>query len=117
MRGRFQTRPCSFRLAGDAIIPQRLAQGDSNPIIGTGSVPFRGHLTPVNIDRALREYPSGHTFTVQLAFKYDYDQETVRTGIAQLRAHERGEPMPIDQERACTVMDRYTAEYQSRCAN
>ena len=84
------------------------------PIIGAGSVPFRGHLTPVNIDRALREYPSAHTFTVQSAFKYDYDQDTVRAGIAQLRAHERGEPMPIDQERARAIIDKTTAEYQAQ---
>ena len=80
-------------------------------------MPFRGHLTPVNIDRALREYPSAHTFTVQSAFKYDYDQDTVRKGIAELRAHERGEPIPIDQERARAVMDKYTAEYQSQVRN
>ena len=83
------------------------------PIIGAGSVPFRGHLTPTNIDRALREYPSAHTFTVQSAFKYDYDKDTVRQGIAQILDHERGEPMPIDQERARELVDRTTAEYQS----
>ena len=84
------------------------------PIIGAGSVPFRGHLTPVNIDRAVREYPSAQTFTVQSAFKYDYDKETVRSGIEQIRAHERREPMPIDQERARAVLDKAVAEYQSQ---
>jgi phosphoenolpyruvate carboxylase len=84
------------------------------PIIGAGSVPFRGHLTPVNIERALREYPSAHTFTVQSAFKYDYDKETVRQGIARLRAHQRGEPAPIDQERAQAIIDKTTAEYQAQ---
>ena len=43
------------------------------PIIGAGSVPFRGHLTPVNVERAFTEYLTAHTFTVQSAFKYDYD--------------------------------------------
>ena len=43
------------------------------PIIGAGSVPFRGHLTPVNVERAFTEYPTAHTFTVQSAFKYDYE--------------------------------------------
>ena len=43
------------------------------PIIGAGAVPFRGHLTPVNLERAFREYPSAHTLTIQSAFKYDYD--------------------------------------------
>ncbi len=84
------------------------------PIIGAGSVPFRGHLTPVNIERALKEYPSAHTFTVQSAFKYDYDKETVRNGIAQLRAHERSDPMPIDQEQARAIIDKTTAEYQAQ---
>ena len=84
------------------------------PIIGVGSVPFRGHLTPVNVDRALSEYPSVHTFTVQSAFKYDYDSDTVRNGIAQLRAHEPRDPVPIDQARAREVIDKTTAEYQAR---
>ena len=83
------------------------------PIIGAGSVPFRGHLTPVNIDRAFREYPSAHTLTVQSAFKYDYDKDTVRHGIAQILDHERGDPVPIDQERGRELVDRTTAEYQS----
>ena len=83
------------------------------PIIGAGSVPFRGHLNPVNVDRALVEYPSAQTFTVQSAFKYDYDKKTVRDGIAKIRAHQRGEPIPIDQERAQGIIERATAEYQA----
>ncbi len=84
------------------------------PIIGAGSVPFRGHLTPVNIERALAEYPSAHTFTVQSAFKYDYDPETVRQGIAQLHAHRRREPPPLDQPRARAIIDKSTAAYQAQ---
>lgn len=34
------------------------------PIIGTGSVPFRGNLRPQTIERFTREYPSNHTFTI-----------------------------------------------------
>ena len=82
------------------------------PIIGCGSVPFRGHLTPVNVDRALTEYPSAQTFTVQSAFKYDYDNETVRNGIARLRAHERREPVPIEEIHARAIIDKATAEHQ-----
>ncbi len=83
------------------------------PIIGAGSVPFRGHLTPVNVERVLIEYPSAHTFTVQSAFKYDYDKETVRDGIAQIRAHERGEPMTVALDPALEIVDKTTAEYQA----
>ncbi len=84
------------------------------PIIGAGSVPFRGHLTPVNVERVLIEYPSAHTFTVQSAFKYDYDKETVRDGIAQIRAHERGEPMTVALGPALEIVDKTTAEYQAQ---
>jgi len=82
------------------------------PIIGAGSVPFRGHLTPVNIDRALTEYPSVQTFTVQSAFKYDYDKELVREGIAKIHSHNRNQPVPVDEDRARQVVDKTTAEYQ-----
>ena len=84
------------------------------PIIGAGSVPFRGHLTPVNVERVLIEYPSAHTFTVQSAFKYDYDKETVRDGIAQIRAHGRGEPMTVALGPALEIVDKTTAEYQAQ---
>ena len=83
------------------------------PIIGAGSVPFRGHLTPVNVGRALTEYPSAQTLTVQSAFKYDYEKEVVREGIAQIRTHQRGEPMTIAEERAREIIDKTTAEYQA----
>ena len=83
------------------------------PIIGAGSVPFRGHLTPLNVERAHIEYPTAHTLTVQSAFKYDYDTEAVRKGITQIRDHERGEPVPIEQKRACEIIDKTTDEYQA----
>ena len=84
------------------------------PIIGAGSVPFRGHLTPVNVERAFVEYPSAHTLTVQSAFKYDYDDEVVRRGIGQIRAHDRGEPLPIAEEVARGIAEKTAAEYQAQ---
>ena len=82
------------------------------PIIGAGSVPFRGHLKPTNIDRAFREYPSVHTLTVQSAFKFDYPREQVRSGIAEIHAHERGPAAPIDEARAAAILDKVAVEYQ-----
>lgn len=84
------------------------------PIIGAGSVPFRGHLTPINVERAFTEYPSAHTLTVQSAFKYDYEEEAVRRGIAQIRAHDRGEPVPVDEQVAREIAERVAAEYQAQ---
>lgn len=99
---------------------QRLAQLEQRtgvaiyPIIGVGAVPFRGHLTPLNVDRAFREYPSVHTLTVQSAFKFDYPEDAVRKGIAQILAHQRSAPHEVDEERTKEVLNRYAAEYQER---
>ena len=83
------------------------------PIIGAGSAPFRGHLGPTNVERSLAEYPSAQTFTVQSTFKYDYDRDTVRDGIAKILAHKRTEPVFIDQDRAKEIIDKSTEEYQA----
>ena len=84
------------------------------PIIGAGSAPFRGHLNPLNVQRVLTEYPSAWTFTVQSAFKYDYDEETVRSGIARIRDRQRGDPVPVAPDAARRLIDKTTAEYQAR---
>jgi phosphoenolpyruvate carboxylase len=84
-----------------------------HPVIGVGSVPFRGGLAPRNVDRVLATYPSVQTFTIQSAFKYDHPPDAVRDGIAKLRAHERSAPVAIDQSRAVELLDRLVARYQS----
>jgi phosphoenolpyruvate carboxylase len=84
------------------------------PIVGVGAVPFRGHLSPVNVDRVLREYPSTQTFTIQSAFKYDYEQAVVKLGIQQLLNHQRQEPTAINEERARAIIEKCTKEYQAQ---
>ncbi len=51
------------------------------PIIGTGSLPFRGAINPENIQEAINEYAGIRTITLQSAFKYDYPQESVMKAI------------------------------------
>ena len=87
------------------------------PIIGAGSAPFRGHLSPLNVARVLREYPSVQTLTVQSAFKFDHPRERVREAIAQIHAHERSAPMPVEEARASAILDRAAAEYQQQVRN
>jgi len=55
------------------------------PIIGTGSLPFRGHLTPNNINNFLMEYAGVKTATVQSALKYDFDKDTTKKTINKLK--------------------------------
>src|SRR3989475_476619 len=83
------------------------------PVIGVGSVPFRGGLAPRTVDRVLATYPSVQTFTIQSAFKYDHPPDAVRDGIAKLLAHERRVPTAIDEAPTIELLDRLLARYQA----
>ena len=83
------------------------------PVIGVGSVPFRGGLAPRTVGRVLATYPSVQTFTIQSAFKYDHPPEAVREGIAKVIAHTRAAPIVIDEDRALELLDRLVTRYQS----
>lgn len=54
-------------------------------IIGCGSLPFRGGFTPENVDEILDLYAGARTLTVQSAFRYDYDMETVKSAIRHVQ--------------------------------
>ena len=85
-----------------------------HPMLGMGSAPFRGGLSPRTAVRVGREYPSVVTFTIQSAFKYDYPAEEVRTAITGLREREIGSAQPIDSECAMPLMERYSEVYRER---
>jgi len=55
-----------------------------HPIIGVGSKPFRGHLSPENADNFLREYNGLATVTIQSAFRYDYPLDQVKDCVTLL---------------------------------
>lgn len=55
------------------------------PMLGTGSLPFRGSLRPDNIEGALDEYQGVSTLTVQSAFRYDYPKVQVKKAIRRLK--------------------------------
>lgn len=85
-----------------------------HPIIGMGSAPYRGGLSPLTAERVGTEYPSVVTFTIQSAFKYDYPAEQVRTACDYLRSRPVGSPSPVDRERAMALMKGYSESYRSR---
>jgi phosphoenolpyruvate carboxylase len=86
---------------------------DIYPIIGVGSVPFRGNLKPSTVLRVLQEYPSVQTFTVQSAFKYDNPVEEVIEAIEKIKKHRVGQTMKVVEKRALDIIKRYTGEYQA----
>ena len=54
------------------------------PIIGTGSLPFRGGLNPKTVNDFLEEYKGIRTALLQSAFRYDYGMDEVKRAIAKL---------------------------------
>lgn len=70
------------------------------PIIGTGSLPFRGGVNPENIKETLHQYSGVKTVTVQSAFRYDYAQTEVKKAVSYIKDHLKN-PKPLkfsDQE-------------------
>lgn len=56
-----------------------------HPIIGTGSLPFRGSVNPTYTESFLTQYSGVRTYSIQSAFRYDYPLEEVKRAIALIR--------------------------------
>jgi phosphoenolpyruvate carboxylase len=85
---------------------------DIFPILGVGSVPFRGNLRPTNIDNCLGGYPSVQTFTIQSAFKYDYPEKEVESAIRDINRRKRKKPITVDEDACLKIIDKFSAEYR-----
>jgi phosphoenolpyruvate carboxylase len=89
-----------------------------NPILGVGTMPFRGHLNPDNIDNFLGEYKGLSTVTVQSAFRYDYPTESVERGIATLNQRlpdgELSELDPEQEQLVASAVKKLIPVFQSR---
>ncbi len=55
------------------------------PIIGTGSLPFRGGINPENIEKTLQQYEGISTVTIQSAYRYDYPLKEVKDSIEYVK--------------------------------
>ena len=84
-----------------------------HPILGAGGAPFRGNLRPGFVDSVLQEYPSVQTFTVQSSFKYDHPEERVKAEVEKLRRWRRRPALPVEEERALDIIERYSRCYRS----
>ena len=54
------------------------------PILGAGSLPFRGGLSPRTLDEFLKTYPGVATVTLQSSFRYDHPLDEVKKAIRRL---------------------------------
>ena len=84
------------------------------PIIGVGSAPFRGNLTPENVEKLASEYPSAHTFTIQSSFKYDHPSNEVIKGIGKLKSIKPSQPHEVDENRFMEIINKYSLEYEKQ---
>jgi len=83
-----------------------------HPMIGCGSAPFRGNFKPTNVASFLKGYPSVQTFTIQSAFKYDYEEKQVRSAIELMNDSKASKPVPVDEERTVAILEKVSAAYQ-----
>ena len=87
-----------------------------HPIIGVGTLPFRGHLSPPNVDRFLDEHRGLSTVTVQSAFRYDYPLHEAKRAVDRLNERlPNGEPTPIephDEKILLQILHKCQMEYE-----
>lgn len=85
------------------------------PILGSGSAPFRGNLTPKTVEYILSKYPSVATFTLQSAFKYDFPVADVQKAIETINNTPLAPPIQVeDPERALKIIKKVSREYQKQ---
>ncbi len=56
-----------------------------HPVIGTGSLPFRGSVNPTYLETFLAQYAGVATYSIQSAFRYDYPLDVVRGALETIR--------------------------------
>ena len=85
------------------------------PIIGVGSLPFRGHLSPYNVQNVFNEYKGVWTYTIQSAFRYDFPLEEVTSAIRFLNVSKpyEKEELEVNEENLLKkVLEVYIPSYQ-----
>ena len=99
---------------------QRLGKMDKKigipiyPILGVGSVPFRGNFKPSNAKEMVRGYQSCQTFTIQSAFKYDWPSDVVTQAIKEINSAPRGSPIGVDEEKSLDLIKKAITGYQQQ---
>jgi len=86
------------------------------PIIGVGSMPFRGHLSPYNLENFLAEYKGVYTATIQSGLKYDFPFDEVKHVVTYLNKNLPYGKAPIIEADEYSVLlkiiEKFKLKYQ-----
>jgi phosphoenolpyruvate carboxylase len=55
------------------------------PVLGTGSLPFRGSVNPDYLDTFMEQYSGVRTYSIQSAFRYDYPKDLVKKALLRMK--------------------------------
>lgn len=58
---------------------------DVYPVLGTGSLPFRGSVNPQYTDTFIPQYAGVRTYSIQSAFRYDYPKADVKKALLKMK--------------------------------
>lgn len=85
------------------------------PILGSGSAPFRGHLSPRTTDYVLSKYPSVATFSIQSAFKYDFPVQEVQQAVEKMNKTPLRPALEVENPKeALRIIRKVSGEYQKQ---
>ncbi|MEM2095591.1 MAG: phosphoenolpyruvate carboxylase [Candidatus Caldarchaeum sp.] len=88
---------------------------EAYPIIGVGTMPFRGGLNPLTVDKFLEEYGVVSTATVQSAFRYDYPENQVIEAVEKLNKHlptQRSRERWGDPQKLTVLIQKFSRAYR-----
>jgi len=85
------------------------------PIIGIGSLPFRGHNRPCRVEKVLDEYRGVYTVTIQSAFRYDFEEGKVKEAVSKYNNSTPVEPEEFsesEEKMLVNISSKFTSNYQ-----
>ena len=85
---------------------------DILPILGCGSAPFRGNLKPTNVKEFVKDFKSVYTFTLQSAFKYDYNISEVNNAVKFLNDSKLETDEEVEEKKCMGIIKKLVNEYQ-----
>jgi phosphoenolpyruvate carboxylase len=87
------------------------------PILAPGALPFRGGLTPANVEQFADQYAGVRTMVIQSAFRYDFPLEDVKQAIRWFQENlAKREPAPVslrDREQIEQVVPLFEQPYRA----